>query len=285
MGVVVRAIEQPDLAAVGRFMQAELNPAVTAETWASAPVTPWPVQEQNFGYLLESDGEIVGAYLAFYSERIVDGQPVRFCNLGAWCVREDSRFHSVRLLKAMLAQPGYTFTDLSPSGPVIKLNERMGFTHLDTATALMPCLPYPTRPGRVRISSDPRRLAAELDGPDATIFRDHQDARAAHHLLVEVAGRRCYVIFRQDRRKDLPIFASILYVSDPVVFAAAARAVARHLLLRHRVLAMLVEPRVAGRRPTPSMMLRTPRRKMFRSPTLAADQIDYLYSELVCLAW
>jgi hypothetical protein len=40
-----------------------------------------------------------------------------------------------------------------------------------------------------------------------------------------------------------------------------------------------------GHRPWPSVSLRSPRRKMFRSTRLASDQIDYLYSELVCVAW
>jgi hypothetical protein len=31
--------------------------------------------------------------------------------------------------------------------------------------------------------------------------------------------------------------------------------------------------------------LRRSRPKMFRSPSLDADQVGYLYSELTCLAW
>ena len=40
-------------------------------------------------------------------------------------------------------QDGYHFTDLSPSGNVVALNRRLGFTQLDTATALVPNLPWP----------------------------------------------------------------------------------------------------------------------------------------------
>jgi hypothetical protein len=64
-----------------------------------------------------------------------------------------------------------------------------------------------------------------------------------------------------------------------------ARPLARHLLIHHRALATLVEERIVGYRPRPSLLLRSPRRKMFRSASLAPTQIDYLYSELVCVSW
>ena len=58
------------------------------------------------------------------------------------------RLHGLRLLKAVLRQEGYHFTDLSPSGNVVGINERLRFRFLDTTTALVPNLPWPTWPGR-----------------------------------------------------------------------------------------------------------------------------------------
>jgi hypothetical protein len=92
-------------------------------------------------------------------------------------------------------------------------------------------------------------------------------------------------MFRRDRRKGMPLFASLLYVSNPDLFGRMARPLARHLLLRHRVPLTLAELRVTTERPRPSVLLRSSRRKMYRSDRLTADQVDNLYSELVCLAW
>ena len=47
----------------------------------------------------------------------------------------------------------------------------------------------------------------------------------------------------------------------------------------------MAELRVVGDRPKPSIMLKSPRPKMYRSAYLCPDQIDYLYSELTCVAW
>jgi hypothetical protein len=285
MAVTVAPITAADTAAVGRFLTAELNPRVAPETWAAAVDTPWAGDRPNAGFMLLDDDRVVGAHLAFYSERTVDGRRERFCNLGAWCVDPKYRLHGLRLLKALLAQDGYTFTDLSPSGSVVPINEKLRFTFLDTETQLTPNLPWPSLPGRTRIISDPDTIERTLTGDDLALYRDHARTGAARHLVLRRGDRTCYVIFRKDRRKDLPLFASILHVSDSEVLRQSARPLARHLLLRHGALATLSERRVVGRRANMSYTLKAPRSKMFRSDHLGPHQIDYLYSELVCLPW
>jgi hypothetical protein len=285
MSVRVEPITGSDVRPVAEFLHAHLNSRVSTDAWARSLNVPWSVEAPNHGYRLVDDGGIVGVYLAFYSERTIAGRRERFCNLGAWCVLPSHRFHSVRLLKALLAQDGYHFTDLSPSGNVVPLNTRMKFRFLDTTTALVPNLPWPSWPGRDIVSSDPVVLEKTLTGNDRELYLDHARAGAARHLVLVRGGDCCYVVFRKDRRKNLPLFVSLLHVSNPTLFAKMARPFARHVLFRHGALASLAELRLLDRRPRPSVLLRTSRRKMFRSAQLEPGQIDYLYSELVCVAW
>jgi hypothetical protein len=288
MAIRVAPITDADVRAVAEFLHRELNGRVPADAWARSLDVPWKVAAPNHGFMLvdPADADAVtrvkGVNLAFYSERVIDGGPERFCNLGAWCVLPDFRFYGVRLLKALLAQDGYTFTDLSPSGTVPQINERLGLSYLDTTTALVPNLPWPTL---ARATADPAVIERTLSGTDLEVYLDHRDAAAARHVLLRVGGAACHVVFRKDRRKGLPLFASVLHVSDPAVFRRGFRAFSRHLLLRHGIPATLLEERVAGFRPAGSRQLANPRRKMFRSSRLTADQIDYLYSELVSVAW
>jgi hypothetical protein len=284
-GVRIAPIEDGDLLRVGVFLRANLNAAVPAGVWARALAVPWDDQRPNAGFMLLDGDEVVGAHLAFYSEQSVDGRPERFCNLGAWCVLPEYRFYGLRLLKALLAQEGYHFTDLSPSGNVVALNERLGFRHLDTATALVPNLPWPTWPRRCRISADPAVIERTLSGRELERYRDHAAAGAARHVVLMRGSRWCYVVFRKDRRKGIPLFASILHVSDPELLRELARPLARHLLLRHGAAATLAEERIVKHRPRLAFRLRSPRRKMFRSARLEPAQVDYLYSELVCVPW
>ena len=217
--------------------------------------------------------------------RRVGGRTERFCNLGAWCVLPAYRFHSIRLLQALLAQPGYHFTDLSPSGNTIPVNLRLNFAFLDTTTALVPNLPWLTWPRRDVISADPALVRGTLTGRDLEVYNDHAKTRAARHLVLMRDNESCYVVFRRDRRKRMRVFASILYVSNPGLFTRMIRPFTRHLLLRYGALVTLAELRIVGRRPLPSLLLRSARPKMFRSAHLDSSQIDDLYSELVCVPW
>ena len=283
--VTVRPIAHADVPAVAEFLHANLNERVPVDAWARAVDVPWHVERPNAGFMLLDGDAVVGAHLAFYSERTIDGRSERFCNLGAWCVLPDYRFYGLRLLKALLAQDGYHFTDLSPSGNVVGLNTRLGFCFLDTTTCVVPNLPWPSRPWRDTITSDPVLLERRLQGAALQHYRDHAAAGAACHLLLMRGRERCYVVFRKDRRKGLPLFASILHVSNPELFSAMTRPLARHLLLRHGAAATLVERAVVEHRPRLSRTVDSPRRKMYRSSSLEPAQIDYLYSELVCLSW
>ncbi len=279
-------ITHADVSAVGDFLHRNLNDRVPASAWGAALLSPSTSPPPNHGFMLRSGDAIVGVYLAFYSERVFDGRVLKICNLAAWCVVDDFRSQGLRLARALLAQRGYEFTDLSPSGNVVALNRRMKFRELDTATDLVINLPWPIWSRRTRIESRPDRIFRLLYGRDLEIYRDHRRSAAARHFVVVRGAEQCYVMFRRDRRRNLPLFASLLHVSNPEVFRASVRVIERHLLLRHRVPATLVERRlVGGASSRPSFALRSPRPKMFRSDALAPDQVDYLYSELAWVAW
>jgi hypothetical protein len=285
MTVELSPISDADVPEVAGFLHRHLNRRVSRGVWADALQAPWKADAPNHGFLLRDDGEVVGACLAFYSERTVRGRPERFCNLGAWSVLPSHRFHSLRLLKALLAQDGYHHTDLSPSGPVVALNERLGFRHLDTSSALVPNLPWPAVPGGGTATCDPVRVERGLSGPDLELYRDHSRALAARHLLVRRGGRAGYLMVRRVRRKNLPLFAAVLYAGDRSVVGRCWPAISRHLLVHHGIPFTLAERRIVGDPPGWSVPLRSARPKMFRSPSLEAADIDDLYSELTCVPW
>jgi hypothetical protein len=284
-GVDVRPIADDDLLAVGEFLHEHLNPRVPVTAWMRAVGVPWTVEAPNAGFMLLDGDDIVGVHLAYYSERLINGRRERFCDLGAWCVLPDYRFHALRLLKALLGQPAYHFTDLSPSGNVVGVNTKLGFRFLDTTTTLVPNLPWPSLPRRATVTADPATLESTLEGAELQRYRDHARTAAARHLLLRRDDQWCYVVFRRDRRKGLRLFVSILHVSNPELFRAMARPLARHLLLHHGAAVTLIERAVVDQRPRLSLAVDSQRRKMFLSQSLEPEQIDYLYSELVCLSW
>ena len=279
----LRPITAADVGGVAAFLRAELNGRLSTETWAAAIVPPWPIEAPNHGFLLAAGERIVGVQLAVYSERMIMGRPERICNLAAWCVVEDYRIHGVRLLRSALAQPGYTFTDLSPSGSVLEVNRRLRFTEFDTRSVLLPNVPKLGRRSIV-VTGAPDALAGTLIGEDLRRYLDHRGCLAARQVLITSGTEHCHVIYRKDRRKGISAFASILYASEPELLRRALPELRSYLIRKDRLVATLAELRLVGR-PNGAVDLPETRRKMFRSEKLSADQLDYLYSELTCVPW
>jgi hypothetical protein len=282
MTVEVSPITDAGMPAVADLLHANFDDRVP---WTRTCLAlPWKVNAPNHGFMLRDGQRVVGALLAFYSERLVAGRVERFCNIGAWFVLPAYRSHSIRLLMAMLAQEGYHFTFLSASDTVRAITSRLEFRWLDTSAALIPHLPWPTLPGRTRISSEPDVIERTLAGTELEVYRDHARALAVHHHVLIRGRDSCHVMHREYRYKDVPLYAVLLHVSNPDFFHRALIPLTRHLLLRHRLVATLGELRIMGHQPRLSFKLNAwP--KMYRSSSLEPGQIDNLYSELVCVPW
>jgi hypothetical protein len=281
MTVDISPITDADVAAVADFLHVSYQDRVP---WTSSRLAgPWKVDAPNHGFMLQDGQRIVGAHLAFYSERLIAGRLERFCDLGTWCVLPEFRPHSIRLIKAVLAQDDYHFTALTPSDKVASIHTRFGFRSLDTSAVLIPNLPWPGRPGRTRVSADPGVIESTLAGTELELYRDHAQALAARHVVLIWGQDSCYVMYREMRHKGIP-FAAILHVTSPGLFHRGMIPLTRHLLVRHRLLATLAELRVIGHRP-PLSLTAPSWPKMYRSDSLEPDQIDDLYSELVCIPW
>jgi hypothetical protein len=281
MTVEIFPITDVDIAAVADFLNLNYKNRIP---WARSRLAgPWNFDAPNHGFMLRDKQRIVGAHLAFYSERLVAGKVERFCDLGTWFVLPEFRFHSIRLIKAVLAQEGYHFTALTPSAKVAPIHTRLGFRSLDTSAALIPNLPWPTLPGRTTISAEPDVIESTLAGTELELYRDHAQALAVRHIVALGGSDPCYVMYREISAKRIPV-AEIVHVSDPELFHRAILPLTRHLLIRDRLLATLAELRFIRHKPPLSFRV-TPSRKLYRSDSLQPDQIDDLYSELVCIPW
>jgi hypothetical protein len=279
--VTLLPITDNDVDRVARFLTASLNPAVPAEVWAAGIRAPW-ARGTDHGCMLIADEEIVGVNLAFRSVREIGGRTEHICNLGALCVLPEHRAHAPRLIRAILKGPGVSYTDLSPSGNVVAINERLKMVPLDTRTRLLPNLPSLPKKN-LTLSTKDSHLRTYLKGEGLVIYEDHASAPAVRHLLLRVGDRCCHIMWRHDRRKGVRAFATILYVSDRDLFHAFAPQVLGHLLTQH-VPFTLLEERVATANAFGGYWnVRRP--KMFKSASLEPTQIDYLYSELTQIPW
>lgn len=278
----VRPIGAADVPRAAAFLRAQLKPELPQEIWERSFRLSSAGDHPNAGFMLVDGDEVVGAYSATYAERRFDGRVERICGLGHWAVLPAYRRFSLSLLRAILSQPGYSFTDFLPTPSVATLNERLGFRTLETSMSIVPNLPLPPRRRGVRISSDPDEVERLLEGVDLEHYRDHAAAPETRHVALARGDERCYVIFRREQRRGALAVAYILHISNPTLFAQLAGPFAWHLITRHRTVVQMIETHLLPR-PRLALTKATPKQRMYRGDTLRPEDVDFLYSVMISM--
>jgi hypothetical protein len=275
-------IRDDDLPEFCQLLTEHLSAGRSAEQWAQAFRQDWGVMKPNNGFLIRDQGRIVGGIGAIYAERVIRGRAERFCNITSWCVLEAYRAQSMRLAMAVVAQPGFHFTDLTPTEVVSKTLQFLKFKPMNERHAVWPNFPWPlSRLGGTRVVADPDRIEEVLAATDAKAFRDHRHLPWLRHAAVGRPGAFCHVVWRPDRLKGVA-GAMVLAMSDAESFLRHRLALGAHLLPRG-YLYTRVESRLLPRLPLPSRELAGFRNKVFRSDVLSEADISNLYSEIVAL--
>lgn len=276
-------IRDADLPEFCRFLTENLHRERSAAAWAEAFQQSWCPTKPNNGFLLRHEGRIVGGIGAIYAERPVRGRTERFCNITSWCVLDAFRAQSMRLAMAVTEQPGFHFTDLTPTELVSRTLQFLKFKPMNERHALWPNLPWPfARFAGVRVVTDPEQIGRLLAADDAKAHRDHRHLPWLRHVAVGRPEAWCYVVWKHTRLKQVT-GAMILAVGDPERFLDYRWALGSHLLLRHGLPYTRVESRLLLRLPRFSFELSGYRNKVFKSDTLTASDMSNLYSELVAL--
>jgi hypothetical protein len=117
---------------------------------------------------------------------------------------------------------------------------------------------------------------------DLRIYEDHRNLGSLRHVLISDGEAACHVVFHRNRRKGIPT-VTVLHVTDVEVLSRNHHILGSHFLTRQRAVLTIFEPRHILESPFLSFRTQSPHRKMFRSDTLVAEDIDNLYSEAVCL--
>lgn len=275
-------IRDSDLPAFCQFLTEHLSSARSAGQWAQAFRQEWGVARPNSGFVVRDQGRIVGGIGAIYAERVIRGRPERFCNITSWCVLDAYRTQSMRLAMAVVSQPGYHFTDLTPTEVVSKTLQFLKFKPMNERQAVWPNLPWPfSRLAGVRVIADPNGIEAALSASDARVYRHHRHLPWLRHAAVGRPGAYCHIVWKPNRLRGIP-GAMVLAFSDAGLFLRYRRALGAHLLWQGSLYTR-VESRLLHRVPRLSRELAGFRKKVFRSDTLSEADISNLYSEIVAL--
>ena len=256
--------------------------ALTKEEWKKIFVSHWPSPEEFCGYKLLKDGVVKGYLGLLFSNRIIGGESVTFCNLTSWCVAEDCRVHGLRLLLEALKLRDYTLTNFTASPAAAEILRHFNFTEFSVDHRVLFPLPNLGTEDYV-CEFDLLKIRDGLGDVEQTIFDDHQNLGCVH-LLLRSSGGSSYLVLKKTKRKHFP-FAKVHYLSNAENFVGCIDRAMMKICARLRVLGVMVDERyLRGHRLQRSFSYPHQRKGYFKSSlALDHDQIDTLYSELVVL--
>ncbi len=265
------------------FLQDD-DPFSKESDWKNLFNYKWSSEEEHFGYALIDGARIVGILGTMFSERVINGSVMRFCNLHSWIVEEKYRAKSLLLLRPIL-NFNHTITDFSPSKRVISILKRLGFNELGSGLKiLLPCAsPVSNRDlDNFQITQDTQYIENKLNESDLKICHDHLSYKC-NHLLIYDKRYYCYLIYSKVVRHWMP-YCYIHYISNKDIFAKVDKAIRLYLLKKSHTRFLAVDSRLLPKIKLPfSFNFPLETCQLYKSPNLKPDQIDALYSELTLL--
>lgn len=281
--LAIEPIRDEDLAEFCQFLNKNLSQQHTPEDWAKAFMQDWGIEKPNNGFLLRDDGRVVGGIGAIYARRPVRGNPMNLCNITSWCVLDQYRSQSMRLAMALTSQPGFHYSDLTPTEVVSKTLQFLKFKPMNERHAVWPNLPWPVSLlSGIHVVTDPDRIEKVMAPEEARAYRDHRHLSWLHHLAVGHTGSYCHVVWKKKKLKGIS-GAFVLATSDPELLLKYRLTLGNHLLFRHGQLFTRIESRFLGGVPRPCIELSGYRNKVFRSDILNESDVSNLYTEIVAL--
>lgn len=275
----VEPITEQDLPAFCEFLTKNLNAGKSPAEWKESLQENWTAARPNYGFMLRDKGVIVGGIGALYADRERDSTTFTTCNITSWCVLDAYRALSMKLAMAVIAQPGLHFTDFSPTEVVSSSLQFLKFRALDSRQVIVPNLPGMASGARAFL--DRRAIESRLTGKARKIFDDHARFPWLRHSLLEAGGAQCHVIYKLDKVKGVRA-ARIIHIGNRQVFQRAFRALCNKLLMQG-VLFTKAEVRQLGELPRFHSIRDGFIRKVYLSDIWTDADVDYLYSESVCM--
>jgi hypothetical protein len=244
--------------------------------------SPWRQPDEAPGQVMISNGSIVGFLGAYCSRRLIGGRVEKFCNLASWMVAQPHRNESLAMLSTYLKMKDYTITGFTPAKHVYAIYKRLGFVDLETKVAIVPILSLlPASFKWCQVTHDPDEISRCLTEGERKIFADHQGFAAAFHLLARAGGEHCHLIYTLSRKRRMQV-AYVHYASNKVFLSSHLAAIAWGLFRRHGALFTCVEDRhLAAPQPWLKKYFYLNPPRIFRSRSVAANDVDNLYSELI----
>jgi hypothetical protein len=193
-----------------------------------------PPDLPKYGYLLETDGVLVGAILVICSTMRLGETLAPRCNLSSWYVEPAYRAYAPLLVSHALRHKGVTYLNVSAAPHTWPIIEAQGFSrYSDGIFICLPMLNGRSRRGRIRLLDAHRDPPAGIDPFEQEMLVQHAE-HGCFSLWCVTDDDAYPFVFRPRLVKGFVPCAQLIYCRDIADFERFAGPLGRHLALRGR---------------------------------------------------
>src|SRR5271154_6702646 len=216
-GIRCRQIDEGDTPAVAELLTRGF-PNRTRQFWYHAldqltrrvPPSDLP----KYGYLLETDGVLVGAILLICSTVRMGGTLATRCNLSSWYVEPAFRAYAPLLVSQALRHKDATYLNVSAAPHTWPIIEAQGFARYSEGTFVcFPALSAGSRGGKVEVLDAHRRPTVSFHPSEQEMLVQHAE-HGCISLWCATASDAYPFVFRPRLVKGIVPCAQLIYCRD-----------------------------------------------------------------------
>ena len=197
-----------------------------------------PAGFPRYGYVIESDGKLVGVIIFIFSTIWKDGVASIRCNGSSLYVEPEFRIYASLLTSLPFKNKEVTVLNITPAPHTHKMVEASGFTkYSDGVFVSIPILSRKPKDDAVRVISAREEPNVPFNPHDRELLLEHADFGCTSLWCVTSEWAYPFV-FRLRRVKHLPC-AQLIYSSSVEDFVHFARPIGLHLARSLQLLVIL----------------------------------------------
>jgi hypothetical protein len=193
--------------------------------------SPAPAGYPKYGYLLDHNGETVGALFTLFSDVLVNQERKIRCYVSGWYVAPAFRAYAGLLVAYALRHKHVTYLNITPTKLVMPLLEAQGYVRFCNGRfTAIPALSLRSEKTKIALVTSRTRADEHLQAPEIELLSRHAEYGCISLTCASAGGSYPFVF--QPRRKAALPFARLVYCRDLADFIRFAGPLGRFLLRR-----------------------------------------------------
>ncbi|NNJ74184.1 MAG: hypothetical protein HKP56_03415 [Anderseniella sp.] len=287
--MTIRPARSDDIDEIITLLHIHMNRRISRERWKQLFTYSWITDKPDFGRVATATNRIVGYLGAIYSDRMVDGEVVRYVNPNSWYMEKAARREvkgisgglGLELMHDLTRDENLHFHINTSSRLTTALLRRAGFRVLDQSKLVWSRSASNKLLERFEVIQDIGTISSIVDAKWRQVIEDHRTWPVSP-LLVRSQGQVLFMMIATSTKGDDEVWHDVMSCSDPALLATWGQSIA-DLILQHHSSRFACDVRFCNGPADGAQTVELDVARYFKSKALAPHHFDHLYSEIQLL--